>query len=640
MTFSGVSADIKVEQLEKLKSIFPEVVSEGTIDYEKLKLTLGEDITIADERYVLNWAGKSDAFRAIQTPTSATLKPRIEESVNFHETDNIFIEGENLEVLKVLQKSYYNKIKMIYIDPPYNTGNDNFIYPDKFSETKEEYLKRTGEMDEEGYLTKEGLFRKNSKDNGRFHSNWLSMMYPRLFLARNLLKDDGVIFVSIDDNEAHNLRLLMNEIFGEENFVDTIIWKKRYGGGAKERYLVTLHEYALMYAKNKEYLEPLFIPSNPEDIERYYKLKDKNFETRGPFRTHPLEATKSMDTRNNLVYPIPGPDGDILPKRQWLWSRERALNALKKGELEFIKGRDGWVVHTKQYWKDEDGQVRQSKAFSVIDDVYTQHGTNEIIELFGNAKIFPFPKPTGFLKPLIQLGVSSDSEDIILDFFGGSGSIAQATLELNEADKGNRRFIIAQIPEKTGEDSEANKGGYQTIADICKDRIRKVINKFSGGRNHLTEINSTLFENLKVEKTKNAIGFKVFRLEPSNFKIWRTDTIESQKDLEQQMELLADPVKTMSQEDNMAWEIMLKSGYELTTKLEKTDIEGLAIYKVADGEMILLLSGAINKLPLQKVIAMKPKKVICLDRIFDGNDQLKTNTVLQMKDAGIEFGVI
>ncbi len=211
----GTSLNIPSAQLEKLKELFPEAVAEEKIDWEKLKLTLGEDLVIANERYVLNWAGKSDAFRAIQTQTTATLKPQKDQSVNFDATENIFIEGENLEVLKVLQHSYHRKVKMIYIDPPYNTGNDSFIYPDKFSESKEEYLKRIGDKDEAGYLTKEGLFRKNSKENGQYHSNWLSMMYPRLFLARNLLRDDGVVFVSIDDNEVHNLRLMMNEIFGE-----------------------------------------------------------------------------------------------------------------------------------------------------------------------------------------------------------------------------------------------------------------------------------------------------------------------------------------------------------------------------------------------------------------------------------------
>ena len=233
------------ERLKALRSLMPEVFNEGKIDWEKLKATLGENINFSNERYVLNWAGKSDAFRVMQQPSSATLVPCREESVDFDNTQNIFIEGENMEVLKVLQKSYFNKIKMIYIDPPYNTGNDSFIYPDKFSETKEEYMRRVGDKDEEGYMTREGMFRKNSKENGQYHSNWLNMMMPRLYLAKSLLREDGVIFVSIDDNEVHNLRLLMNEIFGEENFVAQIIWEQ--GRKSMAAQIAVNHEYCLIY---------------------------------------------------------------------------------------------------------------------------------------------------------------------------------------------------------------------------------------------------------------------------------------------------------------------------------------------------------------------------------------------------------
>ena len=250
----GKSEDIRQEKINNLKEIMPEVFTEGKVDVEKLKLTLGYDLNLQDERYVLNWAGKAEAFKVLQAQSTATLSPAPEESIDFEKTQNVFIEGENLEVLKVLQKSYYGKIKMIYIDPPYNTGNDSFIYPDKFSESKDEYLKRIGDKDEAGFLLKEGLFRKNSKESGHYHSNWLSMMYPRLFLARNLLKDDGVIFVSIDDNEVHNLRMIMNEVFGEENFVETFIWRSRLGKGATSKETATLHEYIMVFCKNTEHL--------------------------------------------------------------------------------------------------------------------------------------------------------------------------------------------------------------------------------------------------------------------------------------------------------------------------------------------------------------------------------------------------
>lgn len=328
---TGESLNILQDNLEKLQAIFPDIFSEGKIDLEKFKATFTDDINFANERYVLNWAGKSDAFKVLQMPTTATLKPQPEQSINFDTTENVFIEGENLEVLKVLQKSYYGKIKVIEIDPPYNTGSDSFIYPDSFKENKAEYEKRIGDKDEEGYLMKEGMFRKNNKDSGHYHSNWLSMMYPRLFLAKNLLREDGVIFVHIDDNEFHNLRLLMNEIFGEENFVETLCWKKKYGGGAKEKYLVSVHEYILVYAKSIYSLPEIMVEFDLEKARKFYKHKDENFETLGYYRTHPLEAVKSFDIRENLNFPVTAPDGtEVYPKRQWRWSKARFEEALKK----------------------------------------------------------------------------------------------------------------------------------------------------------------------------------------------------------------------------------------------------------------------------------------------------------------------
>src|SRR5690554_3879947 len=280
----GASLTPEQEKLNALKQVLPEVFTEGKVDWEKLKATLGEDINFSNERYVLNWAGKSEAFKVLQTPTTKTLVPAKDESVNFDDTEHIFIEGENMEVLKVLQKSYFGKVKMIYIDPPYNTGNDSFIYPDKFSETKSDYEKRVGDKDEEGYMTKDGMFKKNSKENGQYHSNWLNMMMPRLYLAKNLLKQDGVIFVSIDDNEVHNLRLLMNEIFGEENYLQEIIWKRHGGGGNDSKFFAIDHEYILCYAKSIENIDKLRIPLDEKDL-KLYKLKDENFAKLGAYKT-------------------------------------------------------------------------------------------------------------------------------------------------------------------------------------------------------------------------------------------------------------------------------------------------------------------------------------------------------------------
>jgi len=622
----GKSLNISEEKLDRLKEILPEAFTENKIDWEKLKAALGDDIEFKNERYVLNWAGKSDAFRALQAPSTDTLVPCKEESINFDSTGNIFIEGENLEVLKVLQKAYFGKIKMICIDPPYNTGNDNFIYPDKFAESKEEYLNRIGDKDETGLMTREGLFRKNSKDGGHYHSNWLSMMYPRLFLARNLLRDDGVIFVSIDDNEVHNLRLLMNEVFGEENFVDCVIWKKRYGGGAKEKYLVSLHEYALLYAKSIDLLDPIFVPNNPESVEKYYKFKDDKFELRGPYRTHPLEATKSMGDRPNLIFPITAPDKTkILPKRQWLWSKDRVQKALIENELEFIKGKDGWSVHTKQYWKDEQGNIRQSKAFSIIDNVFTQHGTNEIIDLFGSAKYFAFPKPTGFIKPLLSIGTTSIEDDIILDFFAGSCTTAHAVLARNKEDGGNRKFICVQLPEKCAEDSEAFKAGYKTIAEIGKERIRRVIKKIQEEQDGKLDLDGNGDKDL---------GFKVFKLKESNFKIWRSN-IETEEELIAQMQKHLEPLDEHAKTEDVLYELLIKSGVQLTAKIKEKN----GYILVNDNEIALMLEKTDDKI-IKQIIALRPQKVFTLDRLFKNNDKLKTNTALQMKDAKIEFKVI
>ncbi|MFH1674324.1 MAG: site-specific DNA-methyltransferase, partial [Pseudomonadota bacterium] len=552
----GKSLNITEEKINNLKKILPEAFTEGKIDWEKLKAALGEDIEFRNERYVLNWAGKSDAFRVLQAPTTATLVPCKEESVKFDDTGNIFVEGENLEVLKVLQKSYFGKIKMIYIDPPYNTGNDNFIYPDKFSETKEEYLERIGDKDETGYMTREGLFRKNSRDSGHYHSNWLSMMYPRLFLARNLLREDGVIFVSIDDNEVHNLRLLMNEVFGEENFVSCLVWKKSYGGGAKTKYVVGLHEYILVFAKNKECIEKIELPPS-QDVLKYYKWKDEKFDYRGPYRKQPL-ATNSMDERPNLRFPINRQGHEIWPEKQWQWSKDRVMKALNSNELIFKNKNNKWNVEYKQYLKDENGEERGAKPYSLIEGPYTQVGTGELTELFGNSKTFSFPKPIGLIKYFIQF---IDKNDIILDFFSGSGTTAHAVLDLNKQDNGNRKFICIQLPEKCDEKTEAFKGGYKSIAEIGKERIRRVIKK-------IKEDEESKEPNLfSKDKPKQDLGFKVFKLQESNFKIWRPK-VKNEEELFEQLTFHTDPVDENAETENILYELLLKSGIPLTAGIE------------------------------------------------------------------------
>lgn len=639
------SADIAAEKLEQFKKLFPEAMSEGRVDVEALRRSLGENVASNDERYNLDWAGKTEAFKALQTPTIATLAPCPEESVDFDKTGNVFIEGENLEVLKVLQKAYYGKIKMIYIDPPYNTGSDSFIYPDRFQESKEEYLKRIEEKDEEGYLLKEGLFRRNSKENGHYHSNWLSMMYPRLFLARNLLRDDGVIFVSIDDNEVHNLRLLMNEIFGEENFVAEFPRVTKKAGKSSDR-ISKNNDYVLCYAKSDI---TTFIQQAHTD--EGFKLSDEYVETRGKYK---LNQTLDYDTlgyvssldypirvKNEIYYAGSVPQSEHERRKtenpkdgfRWRWSKDLFDFGLKNGFVVIKDGKNGKRIYTKTYQnstieKENGGYIvkieDRTKSVTSLDFVENRFSNDnakkDLDELF-NAKVFDYSKPVSLAKMLAKISIQND--EIVFDFFAGSCTTAQALMELNSEDGGNRRFICVQLPEKADEASEAFKAGYKTIAQIGKERIRRAIEK------------------IKAEGTKSDrdLGFKVFKLKNSNFKIWRGDVVDSAEDLEMQMDLLKDPVKPEAQEQNLLWELLLKSGYDLNTKITEQKAGKCLFYSVAGGEMAVILGKADEKC-LQEIVKLKPRKVICLDSIFEANDQLKTNTALQMKDAGIEFRTI
>jgi len=633
----GKSKDIKKEKIENLKKLFPEVVSEGKIDFNQLKMTLGANVETDNERYVLSWAGKQEAFKALQTPTTATLAPAPKDSVNFDTTENIFIEGENLEVLKVLQKAYYGKIKMIYIDPPYNTGNDSFIYPDKFSETKDEYLKRIGEKDEKGYLTKEGLFRKNSKENGQFHSNWLSMMYPRLFLARNLLRDDGVIFVSIDDNEVHNLRLLMNEIFGEENFVASIVWQKKYSASNDAKGIPAMHDYVIIYKKTDQFERNLFPRTEKQDSA--YKYDDND--GKGFWRSDNL-LVKSFS--ESYVFPIKNPttQKEYLPPKGSCWraSKTTIEEWIKENRIFF--GQDGkGAPQLKRYLNEVQQGLVPNTWWDFKDAGHNDEANKELKSLFESKAPFDTPKPIRLIKRMIELATLKKENNIILDFFAGSGTTAHAVLDLNKEDGGGRKFICVQMPEKCAEDSEAFKAGYKTIADICKERIRRVIKRLKEDIASETKQSRLNFSrhSERSEESRLDLGFKAFKLKNSNFKIWRSDVIGNTEDLEKQLKIFEKPVKPEAEKTNMLYEIMLKSGYGLNTKIEEKKITVGAYYSIASGEMVIALS-KLNAKAIKEIIKLNPKKCICLDAVFEGNDQLKTNTVFQMKDAGIDFKTI
>lgn len=615
------SKNITEEQKAKLKELFPQVFTEDRIDFDNLRLTLGSEVDDGEERFGMTWPGKRDCFKVIQERSIGTLKPCRDESVNWDKTKNLFIEGDNLEVLKLLQKSYYGKIKMIYIDPPYNTGSE-FIYPDKYSESLETYFAYTGQVDAEGRK-----FSTNTEADGRFHSKWLNMMYPRLFLARNLLRDDGVIFISIDDNEVKNLRALCDEVFGEENFRNSILIKR----GAKSVQaqfdtwdkLGSGYETVLFYTKNSNY--------------RFPKMKRLLEEAKeGGWNNH----WRGTD-RPTMRYELFG----ITPKSgQWRWSKERSYKAIedyKQMLSELVKTADDikqtdideWYMRKIATGESDIDLLRLSKNgkpehyiapsdSKLLNDVwfdFSPHSSSILKKLFGE-KLFDNPKPLVLVQRILSFG----KNDIILDFFAGSCTTAHAVLDLNKQDNGNRKFIMVQLPEPCEEKSEAYKSGYKTIADIGKERIRRVIKKIEKEQDGQIDFG----------EPKQDLGFKVFKLDKSNFKIWDGDV--AKKPIQEQLKFAIDHIDPNSKKEDILYEILLKSGFELTTPVEKLTIEGKKVYSVAEGALLICLEKNLTKNLIRAIAEKEPHRVVCIDSGFKGNDQLKTNAVQIMKSFKVE----
>ena len=626
------SMNIAEEQLRKLKELFPEAFTEGLkVDWDKLRLTLGQSIDVGKERYGMNWPGKADCFKTIQQPSIATLIPARDESVDFDTTENLFIEGDNLEVLKLLQKSYLGKIKFMYFDPPYNTGGD-FVYPDDFSENLDTYLEYTGQVGSDGKK-----FGTNTDSDGRFHSKWMNMMYPRLFLAKNLLTEDGIIFISIDDNEVNNLKSICNDIFGEENLVETIIWKNKYGAGAATKGFISVHEYILCYSKNP--IVNIQGPLSEDEVKKHNK-KDANYSQRGPYRTQPVQ-TKSLGDRPNLVYPITFQGQEIWPNKQWVWSKERMENAIANDEVEIVKGKDGkFSVRSKQYLKDETGNIRKGKPTSLLNGPFTQEGTAELREIF-DTDVFPFPKPSELVKYLIGLIVNDDnsSDYFVLDIFAGSGTTASAVMNLNQTDSGKRKYICIQLPEKTDEKSEAFKAGYKTIADLSKERIRRTVKKI---KNEIEAEAKRKESQLNFEaKSSNDfvidLGFKVFKLSKSNFKIWDSALEKEPEAIQAKLFEHIQHISPEAEQEAILYELLLKSGFQLTTPIEKLTLAGLTVFSIAEGQLLICLEKELTHDCIKAMAEMQPTRVICLDEGFKGEnaDALKTNAVQIMKSKGV-----
>ena len=598
------------------------------MDFDALREILGEYVEDQPERYSFTWYGKSRARLIAQTPSTGTLRPCPEESVNWDTTQNLFIEGDNLEVLKLLQKSYHKKVKMIYIDPPYNTGGD-FIYPDDFHDNINNYMALTRQIDEEGRKLS-----VNAETGGRYHTNWLNMMYPRLKLARNLLRDDGVIFISIDDVEVANLRQMCDEIFGSENLVEEVAWKNKYGSGALTRGFANVHEYILVYSKM-----PLTNIAAPLDEEqrKAYKNKDEKFAVRGGYITQPL-ATTSKDDRPNLRYLIKHKGTEIWPEKQWIWSQERFEAAHANNEIVINERNGKYSVRMKQYLRDENGVERLGKPLSLLNGPFNQEGTKEIKELF-ERPVFDFPKPSNLIKKFFSCVVNDAPADngIYLDFFSGSCSAAHAIMSLNFEHSGNRKFIMVQLPEPCDENSEAFKAGYKNIAEIGKERIHRVIKKLAVENTEKIRKAKEKLPGMAEDVPKLDLGFKVFKLDASNIKPWDADF----DNLETALFDAVENIKPDRSEADVLYELLLKYGLDLAVLIEERQIDGKTVYIIGAGALIVCLADKISLDVVEGIAVLKDElkpeiiRVVFKDAGF-ADDVVKTNAVQILRQAEIE----
>ena len=606
----GMTMNIEQANVEKLRKVFPEVFADGKVDFDKLQGLLGHYIADDKEKYSFSWKGKADSLRLAQKRSTGTLRPCKEESKNWDTTENLYIEGDNLEVLKLLQSSYLNSIKMIYIDPPYNTGND-FVYTDDFADGIARYKEVTGQAT-----------KSNPETAGRYHTNWLNMMYPRLKLARNLLTDDGVIFISIDENEIANLRKICNEIFGEDNFIGTFIWRKKDGGGQAKDYFVIEHEYIVGYRKS----DALQWEDEKEirDINEYKKIDAK-----GRYKITKLAKwgnTARREDRPSMYFPLNAPDGTlaypIAPDGndgRWRIGKEKMNELVQNDLIYWEKKNDLWIPYEKEYFTNQSKIIKQR---SILYDVAnTGDGTDCLTELFGIKDIFENPKPFEIIIKLLKPVTSKN--DIILDFFSGSATMAHAVMKLNAEDGFNRKYICVQLPEKTESNSVANKAGYQTICEIGKERIRRAGEKIKE-------------ENKGKEGIDNLdIGFKVFKLDSSNLVKWdntpTTDEEEVKKRIQQSLFYLVEGREDL----DLVYEIMLKYGLSLTLPVEERKFDGVTAYIInhPDYKVLICLQPNITLSAVEEMDKETIGTYIFADRCFtDANILSNTEEILKKKD--------
>jgi len=593
------------QNIIKLKELFPAAFTEGEmIDFDVLKTLLGENVDEKQEKYQFTWNGKSDTIRLAQKPSTGTLMPDKESSKSWDTTENLYIMGDNLEVLKLLQKTYHNKIKMIYIDPPYNTGGD-FVYKDNFKDSIKNYIEQTNQV-----------LRTNPETSGRYHTDWLNMMYSRLLLARNLLTDDGVIFISIGENEQTNISKICEEIFGESNFIANFIWKKKQGGGNDSNNVVVEHEYIISYSKNSE--EVKF------SLDKNYKLSDDLYpfsDEKGEYGLVTLDKA-SIQFSQSLVFEIMDQEGKkyfprIVGGKQscWRWGKEKVKNDFN--QLVFKNNK----VYTK-YYRPE-GVTPKSL---LMDSIYgrTETGNDDIKKLF-EINPFSYPKPVMLIKHF--LSIASSKNDFILDFFSGSSTTAQAVMQLNAEDGGNRKFIMVQLPELTDEKSEAYKAGYKNICEIGEERIRRagdqIVREFSEKLKSLGMLNENI-----VDPNRLAIGFKVFKLDSSNLTPFEgtREGIQASLDFE--------TISKARSDKDVLYEIMLKYGV-FDKSINEFKIEDKTVYSVGAGYLLVCLDKNITDQTVNEIAKLKPRTVI-FDETGFKDDNAKDNAIYTLLKAGVE----
>ena len=604
---NGYNDNIHQQQIDKLQQLFPEVVTEGKIDWQKLQATLGEAVDLG-ERYGLGWKGKSDVFTTIQEKTVQTLHPDRANSVDWDTTGNMFIEGDNLATLKILHKAYYGKVKMIYIDPPYNTGND-FIYNDDFKQTRRSYEAEAGITDDEGNVVRDDGLRTNT--GGHKHSNWLNMMYPRLFLARNLLRQDGVIFVSIDDNEVHNLRLMMNEIFGEENFVAQIVWQRKRGKDNSAKFLSRNHEYLLVFARSIDNLNFHRLALDDTTLKAY---KNPDNDPRGAYR---LLGVWARGTQGGSKYSFTAKTGQVFSERLWLMNKSSMEKMDKENRLVYSPASD--KIYRKLFVNENTGNIPET----IWNDTSNAANAADEIKKIFDFQIFDTVKPIPYIERMLQL--STEKSDIVLDFFSGSGTTAHAVMQLNAEDGGNRQWICVQLPEQTSEKSEAFKAGYANIADIARERIRR-----AG-----TKIRTDQADKLASRDAPLDLGFRAYRVSDSNFKQWN-ELASNPEEIRQQALANLDPLEEGTTDDDLLTELLLKRGISPLVQIERHD----NFCFIPSEKLAICLAHSMTEELFATILATKPSSIIILDRAFGTSETLRINLTLQAEQRGVRVEVV